>query len=275
MKSAYILIIEDDEMVARTIERSLRGEDFKLASASNGEEGLKLAHKRIPDLVILDIVMPGIDGFAVCRQMRADPQLKDVPVLFLTAKIKDEDRIAGFIAGADDFLIKPFNVDELILRVRAILRRTARQSSLERPNPPAGANELSPSARNALEEIQSGSRAPVSQVPSGHVLVVGDYVLDTQSYELHTPRRGRVRLTPVQYELLYHLMSHPGQIYSPARLLDEVWDYPIDAGSPDLVRVHIKNLRARVEANPQAPEFIRTVPGFGYTVGMANGEPAS
>ncbi|HLE14684.1 MAG TPA: response regulator transcription factor [Anaerolineales bacterium] len=274
MKSSYILIIEDDEMVSRTIERSLRSEDFKLAGANNGEDGLKLAHKRPPDLVILDIVMPGIDGYAVCRQMRADPQLKDVPVLFLTAKIKDEDRIAGFIAGADDFLTKPFNLDELILRVRAILRRTQRQFDSARPNPLGVEDDLSPSARRALQQIQSGNRAYAAQA-SSQILVVGDYVLDTQSFELHTPQRGRVRLTPVQYDLVYHLMSHPGQIYSPARLLDEVWDYPIDAGSPDLVRVHIKNLRARVESNPQTPEFIRTVSGFGYTVGELNAGPLS
>jgi DNA-binding response OmpR family regulator len=266
MKSAYILIVEDDELVARTIERSLRGEDYKLASANNGEDGLKLAHKRPPDLVILDIVMPGIDGYAVCRQIRSDPQLKEVPILFLTAKIKDEDRIAGFIAGADDFLTKPFNVDELILRVQAILRRTMHQGDRGRTSPATSEADLSPAARSAVQQIQSGNRGPAAPL-SSQILVVGDYVLDTLSYELHTPGRGRVRLTPVQYDLVYHLMSHPGQIYSPARLLDEVWDYPVDAGSPDLVRVHIKNLRARVERNPQAPEFIRTVPGFGYTVG--------
>jgi two-component system alkaline phosphatase synthesis response regulator PhoP/two-component system response regulator RpaA len=95
---------------------------------------------------------------------------------------------------------------------------------------------------------------------------VGEYVLDTRSYEIYTPHKGRLRLTPVQYDLLYHLMSHPGQIFSPARLLDEVWDYPSDAGSPDLVRVHIKNLRERIEEDPSQPKFIRTVPGYGYTI---------
>jgi DNA-binding response OmpR family regulator len=119
-----------------------------------------------------------------------------------------------------------------------------------------------------LQQIQSRARTPAAN----QCLVVGDYVLDTKSFELYTPGRGRVRLTPVQYELVYHLMSHPGQIYSPSRLLDEVWDYPVDTGSPDLVRVHIKNLRERVEANPSAPEFIRTVPGYGYIVG---GSPES
>lgn len=266
MKPAYILLIEDDNMVSRTIERSLRGDEFKIAVATDGVEGLKLARKRPPELIVLDIMMPGMDGYAVCRELRSDPQLVETPVLFLTAKIKDEDKIAGFLAGADDYLVKPFNVDELILRVRAILRRARRASGIQDGKQPVsrqGGEQLSASARQALHQIQSRARTPAAS----QCLVVGDYVLDTRSFELYTPRRGQVRLTPVQYELVYHLMSHPGQIYSPSRLLDEVWDYPVDTGSPDLVRVHIKNLRERVEANPSAPEFIRTVPGYGYTVG--------
>jgi DNA-binding response OmpR family regulator len=180
--------------------------------------------------------MPGMDGFAVCREIRADPVLTSIPVLFLTAKIKDEDKITGFNAGADDYLCKPFNIDELILRVRAILRRTQR--------PGSGA------------------------APQGTTVAVGEYALDTATFELQTPHRGKVRLTPVQYDLLYHLMSHPGQIYSPMRLLNEVWDYPTDTGSPDLVRVHVKNLRELVELDPRTPAFIRTVPGYGYTVSV-------
>lgn len=106
----------------------------------------------------------------------------------------------------------------------------------------------------------------VVQVESPQCLIVGEYVLDTRSYELHVPNKGKVRLTPVQYNLLYHLMSHPGQIFSPARLLDEVWDYPTDTGSPDLVRAHVKNLRERIEEDSSSPKFISTVPGYGYTI---------
>jgi DNA-binding response OmpR family regulator len=95
-------------------------------------------------------------------------------------------------------------------------------------------------------------------------------VLNTRSFELHTPRHGKVRLTPLQYDLLYHLMAHPGETFSPARLLDEVWDYPSGRGSPDLVRVHIKTLRERIENDPRSPSFIRTVPGRGYTVGFTS-----
>jgi DNA-binding response OmpR family regulator len=103
MTDANILIIEDDEIVARTVERSLRGNEFRITKANSGVEGIKIARQINPDLVILDVVMPGMDGYTVCREMRADPILADVPILFLTAKIKDQDKIAGFNAGADDY----------------------------------------------------------------------------------------------------------------------------------------------------------------------------
>jgi len=252
MDPAHILVIEDDDIVARTIERSLRGEEFRVTLTNSGVEGLKAARRRAPDLVILDVIMPGMDGLTVCREMRADPVLADVPILFLTAKIKSDDRIAGFNAGADDYLTKPFNIDELILRLRAILRRARRPEVKE---------DVVDISQAGL--LQDGAALGVDRFR----ITVGEFVLDTRSYEVQTPTYGKVRLTPVQFELLHHLMCHPGEIFSPSRLLDEVWDYPSDTGSPDLVRVHIKNLRERVEENPRAPKFIRTVPGYGYTVG--------
>ena len=130
MTTYKILIIEDDEIVSRTIKRSLRSEDYHVTTASSGVEGLKTGRANLPDLVILDVIMPGMDGYTVCREMRSDIKLSAVPILFLTAKIKDEDKIEGFNAGADDYLCKPFNIDELILRVRAIIRRTIKHSEL-------------------------------------------------------------------------------------------------------------------------------------------------
>jgi two-component system response regulator RpaA len=257
METANILVIDDDEIVARTIERALRSNELRVSVANSGVEGLKIARRRRPDLVILDVIMPGMDGYAVCREMRADKLLEAVPVLFLTARAKDEDRITGFLAGADDYLAKPFNIDELGLRVRAILRRARRPSAPGTASAPETA-----SAATETGQIESGS-----ELEKQHRLTIGAYVLDTRTYELETPARGRVRLTPVQYDLLHHMMCHPGEIFSPARLLDEVWDYPSDTGSPDLVRVHIKNLRERIEPDARTPEFLRTVPGFGYTVG--------
>lgn len=262
MKSATILIIEDDDLVSRTIDRSLRGDEFKTMLCDNGEDGLRMARKSIPDLVILDVVMPGMDGFAVCREMRADPVLAEVPILLLTAKIRDEDRIAGFKAGADDYLTKPFNLDELLLRVHAILRRTNNTQRAAQYDKSVSKNQLSTNSSTTNLYWQDKASSAI------RFLVVGEYTLDTSLYELQTPQRGKIRLTPIQFELLYHMMCHPGHVFSPARLLDEVWDYPIDTGSPDLVRVHIKNLRERIEINPSDPTFIRTVPGFGYMIGQ-------
>jgi DNA-binding response OmpR family regulator len=253
MEPANILVIEDDEIVARTIERSLRGGELKVSIANSGVEGLKTARRRPPDLVILDIIMPGMDGYTVCREIRADPMLEDTPILFLTAKAKDEDKIAGFLAGADDYLCKPFNLDELILRVRAILRRARRQVELR--------------AEAELMEAPPADSPQESPPLEKHFLAIDGFILDTRTFEIETPQRGKIRLTPVQYDLLQHLMLHPGEIFSPNRLLDEVWDYPSDTGSPDLVRVHIKNLRERLESDPRNPTFIRTVPGYGYTIG--------
>lgn len=238
-----ILVIEDDYTVARTIERCLTRENFQVSLASRGEKGLALARQNRPALIILDIVLPDVDGYQICRQLRSDPLLRDVPVLFLTARLKPQEKIAAFLAGGDDYLCKPFNVEELLLRVRAILRRT----------------HLSPSGATHRERQSQAAHRP-------RWVRVGEYALDTQTFELHTPHRGVVRLTPVQYDLLYVLMSHPGQPFSPLRLLDEVWDFPSGRGSPDLVRVHIKALRRRVEEDPASPSFIRTIPGQGYLV---------
>jgi len=230
---AKIMVVDDDEIVARTIERTLRAGGFQVVVVHSGVDALRAARRNSPDLMVLDVLMPGLDGYEVCRQVRADPLLRDLPILFLTAKGKEEDRIVGLQAGEDDYLGKPFNLDELYLRVRAILRRTQRG-----------------------EEV-----SPPSQ------LEVGEYALDTRSYEIRGPH-GTSGLTPVQFDLLYHLMSHPNEVFSPERLLQEVWDYPHDTGSPDLVRVHIKNLRSKIELDPTQPKFIRTIKGHGYTVSV-------
>jgi DNA-binding response OmpR family regulator len=276
VEPAHVLVIEDDDIVARTIERSLRGEEFRVLLTSSGVEGLKAARRRPPDLVILDIIMPGMDGYTVCREMRSDPRLAEVPILFLTAKIKDEDKIAGFNVGADDYLCKPFNIDELILRLRAILRRARRRerlSSASKETPKPGGRDMGQTAAEFASHNTFNHNSGSWESPGDpQHIIVGDFTLDTRAYELSTPTRGVVRLTPVQYDLIHHLMCHPGEIFSPSRLLDEVWDYPSDTGSPDLVRVHIKNLRERIEEDPREPKFIRTVAGYGYTIGPEPGE---
>jgi DNA-binding response OmpR family regulator len=248
-----ILIVEDDEIVAKTLERCLRGSEFRVRISNSGVEGLLAARRDVPDLVILDVIMPGMDGFTVCREMRQDRLLAEVPILFLTAKAKDDDKITGLMAGADDYLSKPFNIDELQLRIRAILRRTQKKQAAD-----AAPQSVIEKARSAA--ASEGDR----------VIHIGGYNLNTRTFVFSNPKTGKFRLTPVQYDLLYHLMTHPGEIFSPSRLLDEVWDYPSDVGSPDLVRVHIKNLRERIEEDPRNPTFIQTVPGYGYTIQTAD-----
>jgi DNA-binding response OmpR family regulator len=223
-------------------------------TVNTGVAGLKAARRKIPDLVLLDVMMPGMDGFTVCKEMREDVLLQDVPIIFLTAKNKVEDKIIGLSVGADDYLGKPFNVDELLLRVKAILRRS-RHSNSQLSNPEAGSS--------AGTETKT---YPVTQTDSESVIRIGEYELDTRTYMFSSPTKGKFRLTPVQYTLLYHLMTHPNKIFSPALLLDEVWDYPSDTGSADLVRVHIKNIREAVEDDPKNPVFIKTIQGYGYTI---------
>lgn len=228
---ATILVIDDDELVSRTLQRTLKVYGHQVMVANSGTEGLQLARRHPPELFILDIMMPGVDGYQVCRQIRGDPMLSDLPVLFLTAKVKDEDKIEGFRAGADDYLSKPFNMEELQLRVKAILRRTQ------------------PSEKLATSPTE---------------VVVGDVILDCRSFKVTTPDRVTL-LTNVQFDLLYHLMNNADQVYNSQQLLQDVWDYPRDTGSPELVRAHIKNLREKIETIPSRPVYIRTIQGHGYT----------
>ncbi|MBE2200861.1 MAG: response regulator transcription factor [Anaerolinea sp.] len=226
-----ILVIDDDELVSRTLQRALRMYGYQVNVARSGTEGLQLARRHLPDLFILDIMMPGADGYQVCRQIRGDPLLQALPVLFLTAKAKDEDKIEGFRAGADDYLVKPFNMEELELRVKAILRRV---------------------------------RPPATEPDQRDKVVVGEVVLNCRTFEV-TTAEGTALLTNVQFDLLYHLMSHADQVFNSQQLLQDVWDYPRDTGSPELVRAHIKNLREKIEPEPSNPIYIRTVQGHGYT----------
>lgn len=228
---ATILVIDDDELVSRTLQRTLKVYGHTVMVAGSGTEGLQLARRHRPDLFILDIMMPGTDGYQVCRQIRGDPLLQELPVLFLTAKAKDEDKIEGFRAGADDYLSKPFNMEELQLRVKAILRRTQPKEMVAEPP----------------TEVQ-----------------VGNVLLDCRTFKV-TTNHNTTLLTNVQFDLLYHLMSNADQVFNSQQLLQDVWDYPRDTGSPELVRAHIKNLREKIEPIPSQPIYIRTIQGHGYT----------
>jgi DNA-binding response OmpR family regulator len=228
---AKVLVADDEETVAQAIEHALR-RDHQVWVTHNGIEALKAARQVNPDLIVLDIVMPGMSGLEVCRELRHDPLLKSIPILFLTGLIRVEDKIEGFEAGADDYLTKPFDIRELTWRVKAILRR----AEVELP------------------------------VVKASQIKIGMLTLDCQAYEVDTGDK-KVLLTPIEFCLLYHLMTHPDDIFSSERLLHEVWDYPSDTGSPDLVRMHIRNLRHKIEPDSRNPRFILTVSRHGYTIG--------
>ncbi len=227
---SHILVVDDEEDVAQTIEHALR-RDYQVWVVYSAIEALKMARRINPDLIILDILMPGMDGLEACREFRRDPMLRSVPILFLTALGRVEDKIEGFEAGADDYLTKPFDIRELMLRVKAILRRS---------------------------KVETQESKPLQ-------ISVGSLTLDCRTYQVDTGER-KVLLTPVEFDLLYHMMSHPNDIFSSDRLLQEVWDYPSDTGSPDLVRMHIKNLRRKIEPDSSNPRFILTIPRHGYTI---------
>jgi DNA-binding response OmpR family regulator len=227
---AKILVVDDDEAVAQAIEHALR-RDHQVRVTHNGVEALKMARQINPDLIVLDIVMPGMNGLEVCRELRHDPLLKSIPILFLTGLGRVEDKVEGFEAGADDYLTKPFDIRELTLRVKAVLRRAKVESPLAKP----------------------------SQIK------IGALTLDCQAYQVDNGDR-KVLLTPIEFGLLYHLMTHPDDVFSSERLLNEVWDYPSDAGSTDLVRMHIRNLRHKIEPDSRNPRFILTISRHGYTI---------
>jgi DNA-binding response OmpR family regulator len=227
----YILAVDDDEPVLRSVKRVLENADFTVRTASNGQDALKMiAHER-PDLVVLDIIMPGLDGLEVCRRIRADPYIARLPILFLTAKGRPNDVAQGLDAGGDDFLTKPFEVVELPARVRALLRRA-----------PGGALDT-----------------------EAEYLTVGDIKLHATRAEAHVGERA-VELTSIEHQLLHYLMLHAGQPIPALQLLRDVWQYPVGTGDPILVRVHIGNLRAKIEPQPDAPRYILNVRGRGYVL---------
>ncbi len=225
-----IVVIDDDDLVALAVQRALKKFGYQVLVANNGRDGIQLARRVNPRLIILDVVMPGLNGYQVCRELRADPMLHHVPVLFLSARGEDDDRIQGLMAGGDDYLTKPFNMEELKLRVQAILRRVSQRAA----------------------------------TPEDGLVRVGDAVLNCRSFEI-TTANGTSLLTNVQFDLLYHLMINAGHIFSTQQLLQDVWNYPPHTGSPELVRAHVRNLREKIEPVPSQPHYVRTVQGHGYT----------
>ena len=223
-----VLVVEDDPDIAELVALHLRDDGFEVEVAADGEAGLAAARRGDHDLVVLDLMLPGLDGLSVCRELRAGD--RHIPVLMLTARSSEMDRVVGLELGADDYLTKPFSVRELVARVRALLRRV-----------------------DALG--QTGEAAPER-------ITVGGLAIDPAKRRV-TVDGEEVELTAKEFDLLWYLASHPGRVYSRTQLLDQVWGYN-HAGYEHTVNSHINRLRGKVESDPAKPRYVLTVWGVGY-----------
>jgi DNA-binding response OmpR family regulator len=223
---ARILAVDDEKNIRDLIRRGLVGHE--VITAADGLTGLEEARRSTPDLILLDVTMPGMTGFEVCRRIRSAPDLMSIPVIFLTARGTVDDKLEGFDAGADDYVPKPFDLRELSLRVKAVLRRAQPHAAVE-------------------------------------VLEVGGLTLNMRTREASSDTHTAI-LTPTEFSLLEYMMQRPGEILPTHRLLEEVWEYPPGVGDPALVRMHIRNLREKLEENPSQPAWILTVGRQGYVI---------
>lgn len=221
--SASILIAEDDGDIRGLLRLYLESEGYRVLEADNGSKALELAREEVPDMAILDVMMPGLNGYELTRALR---KFSDIPILILSAKSQDSDKILGLNLGADDYIAKPFNPVEIVARVKAQLRRAARENN--------------------------------------STLAVRDLVLDTSSFQL--TKGGRtISLTPMEYKILALLMRSPGRIFTKIQLYEGAVGTYFE-GDDNTMMVHISKLREKIEDDPKDPRYIITVRGLGYKI---------
>jgi DNA-binding response OmpR family regulator len=228
MTGKGILVVEDDKTLLATLEYNLTKEGYNVSTATSGTQAVEVARSNKPELIILDIMLPGLDGFEVCRILRKEMV---VPILMLTAKSEEVDKIVGLEVGADDYMTKPFSMRELLARIRAIFRRVEMVSEVP-------ATKESPLKVNNLEIDLARRRVTLDD----------DVILN---------------LTPKEFDLLAFLAENRGLVFSREQLLEKVWGYDY-AGDTRTVDVHIRWLREKVEVNPQKPKRLITIRGVGY-----------
>lgn len=226
---AKLLVVDDEPNIRELLSTSLRFAGFEVVSAGSGREALAAAEEHAPDLAVLDVMLPDMDGFTVTRRLRAAG--KHFPVLFLTAKDDTEDKVTGLTVGGDDYVTKPFSLDEVVARIRAVLRRTQ------------------------------------PQVDDDAVIRVDDLQLDDDAHEV---RRGGtvIELSPTEFKLLRYLMLNPNRVLSKAQILDHVWEYDFN-GDASIVESYISYLRRKVDIDADAPALIQTKRGVGYVLRTA------
>ena len=221
-----VLVVDDEKLIVKGIRFSLEQDDMEVDCAYDGEEALKLVSENSYDMVLLDVMLPKMDGFQVCQQIR---EFSDVPVIMLTAKGDDMDKILGLDYGADDYITKPFNILEVKARIKAIMRRTGKKNH---------------------------------PVKDEKTIVKGDMKIDCESRRVIIAEK-EINLTAKEFDLLELLAMNPGKVYSRENLLNIVWgyEYPGDARTVD---VHIRRLREKIETNPSDPKYVYTKWGVGY-----------
>ena len=223
--AARILVVDDQADIVRVLRGYLEQAGFTVLTANDGHEALRIARQEKPALVVLDLMLPGMDGIDVCRALRKEG---DIPIIMLTARVEEADRIVGLELGADDYVTKPFSPREVVARVRAVLRRT--QSALSAEN--------------------------------DEILVVGALSLDAAKRLLFVGER-QVELTPSEFEVLHLMMRSPGRVFSREQLLEASQGMAYE-GYERTIDTHVKNLRKKIETTPRHPEYLLTVHGVGY-----------
>ncbi len=226
--AATILIVEDEFAVARGIQYALQQEGYEVTVARSGEEGLEFAISQAPDLIVLDVRLPEMDGFEVLRRLRAAGTKS--PVLFLTARGDEFDKVVGLELGADDYVTKPFALRELLSRIRALLRR---------------------------------AYGDLANAAGGRVIRHGDLLIDLERRRVQRGQR-RIALTATEFEILRHLASRPGRVFTRRELLELLRDYEALDQDEKTINVHVSHLREKIEDDPSAPQFVLTVRGAGY-----------
>ena len=232
-----ILLIEDDQDMRELVSSHLEHNGFDVQKAEDGIKGQALALQYTPDLILLDLMLPNVDGLTLCQRLRRDERTAGIPILMITALGGTKDKVTGFNSGADDYLTKPFDLEELQVRVKALLRRT--------------------------------DRAPVGTNAHHEILCYGPLTLVPERFEAIWFERP-VRLTHLEFELLHCLLRRHGQTVAPSLILKEVWGYEPD-DDIETIRVHVRHLRTKLEPDPRKPRFIKTVYGAGYCLALPTG----
>ena len=260
-----ILIVEDEAKIAELIQLYLSKEGFNCHICRDGNTALERFKTIQPDLIILDLMLPGLDGLEVCTRVRQQKGSKDPYIMMLTAKGEEIDRIIGLSTGADDYMVKPFSPRELVARVRAVLRRSLRQGGqLATQTYQTAHFTLDIDQRTASQKIDQAINQATDQRPERRLEAEGTQnEINTDTRPPEDPPEQALELTPLEFDLLATFMSYPGRVWNRMQLIEKLWGSDF-FGDERVVDAHIARLRKKIEPNPSAPSFVKTVVGVGY-----------